>query len=192
MYYYLSFLRPPPHQVALGNPVSVTPQIANDLRTEQYPDAHDIYYAWCAVPAPSSLVQKAQSYQITRPVKLTTWRESNAYRELKIPPPQGVKEGQSYCLVLTTRPQGLPQVINLEKDGLGPFPVFSMPILFSSRSRPIPTKQEQVQRVYRISTGTESQAVFRIIEQTSFDLDKVSKVLSFYEAKSSRASESLG
>ena len=38
MYYYLSFLRPPPTSIDLassGTPgVTITPQIANDLRTE--------------------------------------------------------------------------------------------------------------------------------------------------------------
>jgi hypothetical protein len=39
MYYYLSFLRPPPTTVDLASPfasngITITPQIANDLRTE--------------------------------------------------------------------------------------------------------------------------------------------------------------
>lgn len=34
MYWYLSFLRPPPVSAALGEPVVITPQVANDLRTE--------------------------------------------------------------------------------------------------------------------------------------------------------------
>lgn len=34
MYWYLSFLRPPPVATPLGEPVVITPQVANDLRTE--------------------------------------------------------------------------------------------------------------------------------------------------------------
>lgn len=35
MYYYLSFLRPPPKAVSLAQGgITITPQIANDLRTE--------------------------------------------------------------------------------------------------------------------------------------------------------------
>lgn len=34
MYWYLSFLRPPPVAIHLGENITITPQIANDLRTE--------------------------------------------------------------------------------------------------------------------------------------------------------------
>jgi hypothetical protein len=37
MYYYLSFLRPPPSSIDIAVPsggITITPQIANDLRTE--------------------------------------------------------------------------------------------------------------------------------------------------------------
>lgn len=64
-------------------------------------------------------------------------------------------------------------------SGLGkePFPVTSMPILFSSRSWKAGTgKQEQIERVYRFSTHTDGDPVeisMTVTEQTSFDLDKV-------------------
>lgn len=34
MYYYLSFLRPPPKTASAADGITITPQIANDLRTE--------------------------------------------------------------------------------------------------------------------------------------------------------------
>jgi hypothetical protein len=35
MFWYLSFLRPPPSAVVISSPgITITPQIANDLRTE--------------------------------------------------------------------------------------------------------------------------------------------------------------
>ncbi|TFY81984.1 hypothetical protein EWM64_g2029 [Hericium alpestre] len=46
MYYYISFLRPPPLQSPLTAPITITPQVSNDLRTEPYPDPIDIFYAW--------------------------------------------------------------------------------------------------------------------------------------------------
>ncbi|KAI0825552.1 putative methyltransferase-domain-containing protein [Irpex lacteus] len=171
MYYYLSFLRPPPSQVSLGSSLTITPQIANDLRTERYHDSHDIYYSWAPESTPN-LASSTQPRQITRPVKLTTWRENNAYRELAIPPPQGVKEGQKYRLVLLAQTQGMPHVINFAAEGSTPLPVMSMPILFSSRSRTAVSKQEQVERIYRLPTSPQSAAFLSIIEQTSFDLDK--------------------
>ncbi|KAI0690304.1 putative methyltransferase-domain-containing protein [Cytidiella melzeri] len=175
MYYYLSFLRPPPSQVSLGaGSITVTPQIANDLRTERYPDACDLYYSWALeTPALSAAHLPTQPRQIIRPMKLTTWRESNAYREIAIPIPQTVKEGQAYRLVLLAQQQGLPHVINFAAEGSTPYPVMSMPILFSSQGRRADTsKQEQVERIYRLPTGDKSQVFLSIVEQTSFDLDK--------------------
>ena len=178
MYYYISFLRPPPFQVTLGSPLTITPQIANDLRTESYPEEHDIYYSWSLEGQSTSSSSATEPRRISRPVKLTTWRESNAYRELTVHAPQGVKEGQSYRLVLLAQPQGMPHVINFALDDPAPpYPVMSMPILFSSRSRPTGSKQEQIERIYRLPTGPQSQVFMNIIEQTSFDLDKVSRIL---------------
>ncbi|KAJ3526936.1 hypothetical protein NM688_g8195 [Phlebia brevispora] len=173
MFYYLSFLRPPPIQAHLGSSISITPQIANDLRTELYSEVQDVYYAWCH--STSCAMVPSSPMQITKPMKLTTWRTGNAYREVSIPPPQGVRNGQMYRLVLTTHAQGFPHIVNLGGQAIGerPFPVISMPVLFSSRSKPTKTgKQEQVERIYRISTSPNEQAFLSIKEKTSFDLDK--------------------
>lgn len=176
MFYYLSFLRPPPSQVPLGpSGITVTPQIANDLRTELYPEAQDIYYAWSPYIPPATC--STSPMPISKPAKLTTWRIGNAYRAVTVPPPPAIKDGQAFRLVLTTHAQGYPHIVNLGGLTIGerPFPVVSMPIVFSSRSHPRTAagKQEQVERVYRISTGVEDQVFLAIQEKTSFDLDKV-------------------
>lgn len=176
MYYYISFLRPPPQQLALGSAITITPQVANDLRTEQYPDDQDIYYSWSPVSKSDNTGTDVFPYQISRPLKLTTWRESNAYRELKIPCPQGLREGQQYRLMLSAQHMILPHIIDLAATAEAPFPVFSMPITFSSKSRHPAAKQERIERMYSLSTSPEAQACFRLVEQTSFDLDKVSRL----------------
>lgn len=192
MFYYISFLRPPPYKSPPGLPVSITPQIANDLRTELFTGEQDIYYSWLPVANGGGVPQ--HPVVIPRPVKLTTWRESNAYREVSVPPPQGVREGQQYRLVLTTHSQGYPYIINLASPTTGdrPFPVLSMPITFTDRKDVAAlTKQERVERVYRICGGAGEQAFLSIKEQTTFDLDKVRRLICKVGPRS-RASESLG
>lgn len=184
MFYYLSFLRPPPLQVSpsRGN-ILITPQIANDLRTELFSDTHEIFYAW------SSCRDRAEQkglQTMSRPQKLTVWRENNAYKEIPVPFPNSVREGQTYRLHLTSGNQGFhsdPHIIHLGGDNIGerPFPVMSMPILFSSRPVKVSErdrsmsalKQEHVERIYRIPTGQDEQVFVNLVEQTSFDLDKV-------------------
>lgn len=172
MFFYISFLRPPPYQVSPGVPVAITPQVANDLRTELYTEPQDIYYSWLPVTSPGAVSQHPIS--IPKPVKLTTWREANAYREVSVPSPQGGRDGQTYRLVLTAHNQGYPYIVNLASAATGerPLPVLSMPITFSSRRGPGPAKQERVERVYRLCTDTGEQMFLSVKEQTSFDLDK--------------------
>jgi protein N-lysine methyltransferase METTL21D len=174
MFYYISFLKPPLYQVPPGVPVSLTPQVANDLRTELFAGMQDIYYIWLQLgPAGRASLHPIA---IPRPVKLTTWREGSAYKEVSVPPPVSAREGQQYRLILTTHAQGCPYIVNLASTTTGdrPFPVLSMPITFSS-GRPAkgPTKQERVERIYRLCTGSGDQAFMSVKEQTSFDLDKV-------------------
>ncbi|KZT25126.1 hypothetical protein NEOLEDRAFT_1178551 [Neolentinus lepideus HHB14362 ss-1] len=172
MFFYLSFLRPPPVQVPPG-PVTITPQIANDLRTELYNDVQDIFYSWCPVSNANQENTYPKDLSGTRPVKLTTWRLSSAYKELSVPPPPGLRDGQLWRLMLTAQVQGNP-IISLTGEGLGSliFPVLSMPILFSSRNMKS-KKQDQIERIYRFPVPSQDeQAVMVIREQTSFDLDK--------------------
>ena len=174
MFYYISFLRPPPTQVLLGSAVTITPQIANDLRTELYPEAQDIYYSWIPCQSVTTSSSQCNVLQTTRPIKLTTWRVTNAYREVNVPPPQGVKDGQAYRLILTAHEQGYPHIVNLSSGTIGerPFPVLSMPMTFY-RGKVSAAKQDKVERVYRISMKPEEQRFLTIKEKTSFDLDKV-------------------
>ncbi|EJF59360.1 hypothetical protein DICSQDRAFT_148570 [Dichomitus squalens LYAD-421 SS1] len=171
MFNYVFFLRPPPTQVSPAGPVTFTPQLANDLRTEEFTGEEDIYYSWSLVnsyffePYPS----------ITSPQKLTVWRSSN-FKEFSVPLPPRARDGQSYRLVLTTRQHARSHIINLAARDVGekPFPVISMPIVLSSRARagPHTEKQQSIERVYRVPLQPEKDGFLTIREQTSFDLDK--------------------
>ncbi|KAG2121871.1 putative methyltransferase-domain-containing protein [Suillus clintonianus] len=169
MFYYISFLRPPPTQAALsGEPIHITPQIANDLRTEYYTDVQDIFYSWALQsPTPSSSV-------ITKPVKLTSWRASTMYKEIPVPPPRNACNGEYWRLILSSGTSRKDQVLSLNDENLGhrPFPVLSDPILFSTRPSKV-VKQERIRRSYALTeTNKDHPTIFHIIEQTSFDLDK--------------------
>ncbi|KAI0369090.1 hypothetical protein BV20DRAFT_946812 [Pilatotrama ljubarskyi] len=172
MFFYISFLRPPATHSFPSGSILITPQVANDLRTEPFDGAQEIYYAWAPVN-PS----RTEPYPtITAPQKLTVWRQSSAYKEIPVPLPQGLRDGQSYRLVLTAHGQGRPHIINLAAHDLGirPFPVLSMPVLFSSRARGrgMGEKQEQIERVYRVPLPSSENGFLTVREQTSFDLDK--------------------
>jgi len=153
MLFYISFLRPPLASSSLASPVSFTPQIANDLRTDLFHGQQDLFYSW----------------NQGRPVKLTTWRQSSAYKEISVPPPAGVRDGQSYRLILTAN---LIPYVDLANLNSVPLPVMSVPILFTSKPR-AKTKQEQIERVYRFPIHDKTLVSMKITEQTSFDLDKV-------------------
>lgn len=186
MFYYLSFLRPPPLSGPLTGPISITPQIANDLRTESLDEAQDIYYSW-SPPQDDTGPSKSFPPAITKPLKLTTWRQSSAYKELLVPLPPGVRNGQPWRLVLTSHVHGRPHVISLKDNDLGhtPFPVMSMPIMFNSRhpKTSVTGKQEQIERIYGFSLKSKEDNVCLIVrEQTSYDLDKV-KYIQLYRGE---------
>ena len=82
-----------------------------------------------------------------------------------------------------------PDTIDLSSEEIGklvPFPVMSMPVLFSTTgTKIVSSKQEKIERMYSVrlsgSTGMKgidgedgSVASLKFTEQTSFDLDKVS------------------
>lgn len=166
MFFYISFLRPPPIQSSPSKPISITPQIANDLRTESYSNVQDIFYSWASCNNPAN---------ITKPTKLTTWRPSNAYKEITVPLPPGLREGQSWRLILGAHSGTGSDVISLREECLGtlPFSVMSMPILFSSKNLIGAGKQEQIERVYGFSRNDRPNVSLTVRENTSFDLDKV-------------------
>ncbi|KAL4066047.1 putative methyltransferase-domain-containing protein [Scleroderma yunnanense] len=173
MFYYISFLRPPPAQASLAHtePILITPQICNDLRTEYFQDTPDIHYSWALLPDPHRQIPSV----ITRPAKLTSWRSTNAYKEITVPRPQNLRDGQFWQLILSVGTTRKDQLIPLYDEDIGrtPFPVMSMPILFTSRPQKT-VKQEQIIRSYLLCTPTQETPakVFDICEQTSFDLDK--------------------
>lgn len=173
MFFYIFFLRPPPTQSSPAGTITFTPQLANDLRTEDFTGEEEIYYSWSLV-SPS----QPEAYPaITSPQKLTTWRSSN-FKEFSIPLPPRARDGQSYRLVLTARQHARAHVLNLASAEIGdkPFPVMSMPILLSSRGRPSNMlKQQEIERVYRVPLQSDRDGFLTVREQTSFDLDKVSR-----------------
>ncbi|KAK2465683.1 hypothetical protein APHAL10511_002227 [Amanita phalloides] len=99
------------------------------------------------------------------PTKLTTWRQASAYKEIPVPVPAGVQDGQAWRLVLScdssgraanlkrkgTAGTGYSYAIDFGSDHFGsaPFPVLSMPIRFSARMpKGGVAKQEKIERVY--------------------------------------------
>ncbi|KXN81556.1 hypothetical protein AN958_04493 [Leucoagaricus sp. SymC.cos] len=190
MFFYISFLRPPPSQAAPNGSILITPQIANDLRTEPYESSQDIFYSWASYPQTAPQVSSSPAFTLktTKPVKLTTYRNSSAFKEIPVPVPPGVREGQQWQLILSSSAQTRPLKPNYTIDSLlpavgdVPFPVISMPILFSSKGlKGNVKKQERIERIYRFSNGVpgEGEATevvvsreLKITEQTSFDLDK--------------------
>jgi hypothetical protein len=153
MFYYISFLRPPPTQSSTNTPLFITPQIANDLRTEVCPNHHDIFYQW--LPSPS------------RPQKLTSWNPTNPYpKPVPVPPPTNARPGQSYVLALSSSPAtSIP--LGALNDCPVPFPVLSHPVAMH-KGKDQGKKQEKIDRVYTLLEN----AKLVITEQTSFDLDK--------------------
>lgn len=196
MFYYISFLRPPPTQGGTSSPILITPQIANDLRTEPHENPQDIYYSWVRYPRTLSTTS-SPNLQTTKPTKLTTWRRSSAYKEIPVPSPPHVREGQQWQLILSCSAQSTPlnpnYTIDMNESTIGetPLPVISAPTLFSVKGlKGNARKQERIERVYRFSNpspphepsqpigeesvGHTAQTLeLKITEQTSFDLDKV-------------------
>jgi protein N-lysine methyltransferase METTL21D len=176
MFVYISFLRPPPVQVAISGTVSITPQISNDLRTEPFHGSQDIFYSWAQVQS----AQRDDIVILAKPKKLTTWRQSNAYKEIQVPLPPGLRSGQSWRLILSAQShiEGAHHfsTIDLYDRALGtvPFPLISMPIHFGVKGAKRDGKQEKIERMYRLQAD-EAGPLLRIMEQTSFDLDKVCK-----------------
>lgn len=187
MFFYLSFLRTPPHSSSQSSPVVLTPQVSNDLRTEPFPTSVDIFYWWISC-TPQSVTR------LSEPTKLTTWRQENAYKPLQVsPPPRDVigPTGIECSLVLSPEPIVGSSVIDLRDPEIGraPLPVCTLPIRISSKqdghaggaSTAKPAKQEAITRTFRLFDGDAS-PLMRIKETISFDLDKVmpgSQLLAF-------------
>ena len=168
MFYYISFLRTPPHSSLRLSSVVFTPQISNDLRTEPFPTSVDIFYWWI-----SHIPQNP--IRLSEPSKLTTWRQEHTYKPLQIPPPSET----DCCLVLSSSPIAASSIINLCDPNLGraPLPVASLPITISTQQGKAPakasTKQEAIIRTFRLFDEGAATPLMHIKEAVSFDLDKV-------------------
>lgn len=169
MFFYLSFLRPPPTKAPLASPLLITPQISNDLRTESCDANHDLYYDWIRVDDGSDLARQAVVHTARRAAmkkptmtKLMTFKNENAYKEVPVPPPANVREGQQWRLILAAgegpAPSGAARTalppssgrILLDDERIGswsPFAVASMPVTFTYWARGAP-KQEEIERTY--------------------------------------------
>ena len=139
MFFYISFLRTPPHLSLQSSSVVFTPQVSNDLRTEHFPTSVDIFYWWISFESASSTDPRtAQTVtRLSDPAKLTTWRQENAYKPLQIPPPLPLKNksptGFDCGLVLCPAPIVTCSVIDFRDPEIGrvPLPVCSLPIRIS-------------------------------------------------------------
>ncbi|KII87255.1 hypothetical protein PLICRDRAFT_163256 [Plicaturopsis crispa FD-325 SS-3] len=161
MYWYISFLRPPPCRASVGAPVVCTPQIANDLRTELYPEPQSIFYKWIL------LSPEPERANRPKPYKLTTWRPEDAFKELKVPPPKRALHGEMWRLILSATPEVL-KTVDLVGTQDVPFPVMSLPIEFSGEGARSTEKQDGLQRLYALPQGL----LMAVQEKTAFDLDK--------------------
>jgi protein N-lysine methyltransferase METTL21D len=185
MFFYISFLRTPPHSSLKSSSIVFTPQVSNDLRTDLFPTNVDIFYWWISY-TPQNVIR------LSDPAKLTTWRQENAYKPLQIQPPPGV----DCCLVLSPSRTITDSVIDLRDPDIGkmPLPVRSLPIQTipppqggSSRVRTKitatpTTKQEAIIRTFRLYGDNEdgtSTPLMQIKETISFDLDKVTHILDY-------------
>jgi hypothetical protein len=173
MFFYLSYLRTPPHSCLQSSPVVFTPQVSNDLRTEPFPTSVDIFYWWISC-TPQSVTR------LSEPTKLTTWRQENAYKPLQIPPPPANvigTTGLDCSLVFSPAAIVAFSVIDLRDPEIGraPLPVCTLPIRISPKQGAATAKtakQEAITRTFRLFDGDASPLMW-IKETISFDLDKV-------------------
>jgi len=180
MFYYVSFLRPPPLECTLNSAtISITPQIANDLRTELFPGTVDLFVVWLPTQA---------GKPAAAPRKLTTWHGggSGTYKPIEVSIPASARVDESWRLGLFARQPSAGAgsattaalAIRLDDDtSLGlPLSVVSAPVKFVRRVSQTgtggPGKSETIERAFLVPTSGAGRRVV-IREQTSFDLDKV-------------------
>lgn len=190
MYYYIHFVRPPPLQCLPSQPMTISVSIMNDLRTESLRGEKDIFYAWVKSLKPTDDERPRSLGPMTPPLKLTTWTEADAYKELLIFPPKDTREGDYWKLLLCTKPTDATRYltsVDMSGNTFGtyPFPVLSMPVQFtfgqqedSSAGRIQKTlsntKQVQNERIIKLpALWYTPVSPLRVLEHTSFDLDKV-------------------
>ncbi|KAI9440757.1 putative methyltransferase-domain-containing protein [Lactarius indigo] len=177
MFFYISFLRTPPHSSLRSSSVIFTPQVSNDLRTESFPTSVDIFYWWISHTPQNTI-------RLSEPTKLTTWRQENAYKPLQVPSlSKNVfgSGGTDCCLVLSSSPVAASSIINLSDPNVGrtPLPVASLPINIFTQQGKAPAKassakQEAITRTFCLfDEDAAAIPLMHIKETVSFDLDKV-------------------
>ncbi|KAI9440751.1 hypothetical protein H4582DRAFT_1492545 [Lactarius indigo] len=176
MFFYISFLRTPPHSSLRSSSVVFTPQVSNDLRTESFPTSVDIFYWWISHTPQNPI-------RLSEPTKLTTWRQENAYKPLQIPSLSKNVFGSGEtgcCLVLSSSPVAASSIINLSDPNVGrtPLPVASLPINIFTQQGKAPAKassakQEAITRTFCLfDEDAAAIPLMHIKETVSFDLDK--------------------
>lgn len=186
MFYYLHLTRPPPEQANSTQPLFITPNIANDLRTE-YPSPGaggiDIFYAWVKCIESTGDAKKRALGPMTAPQKLVNWT-GNTYKEVQVfPPKDAALQGARWQLLLCTRPAEMRMYVasvDLSAATFGEhvIPILSAPVLFSPRNPKEQNDRKQVrnERVFKLPSplfGASSASPLRITEYLSYDLDKV-------------------
>ena len=119
-----------------------------------------------------------------------TWKNTNAYKEIPVPLPYGVREGQQWRLVLSAVPSssGVPASakipsshIYLDEEGIGkwnPLPVYSMPVTFTGNARTVKgaPKQEQIERTYEFRILTSSTSGESVVTSRSSGQELVNQL----------------
>ena len=203
MFYYLHLTRPPPEQADPFQPLLITPNIANDLRTEYPlpgPTGIDIFYAWvkCIDNTTDNKANRRVLGPMTAPTKLMTWL-GNTYKEIQVFPPKEATKatpagtGGRWQLLLCTRAAELGTYVpsidlgsSTEMFETYVLPILSSPVLFVSGSRSAISrghtsggqrKQVLNERVFKFPSllwDCTSVGPLRVTEHLSYDLDKVS------------------
>ncbi|BEJ12764.1 hypothetical protein CspHIS471_0212240 [Cutaneotrichosporon sp. HIS471] len=198
MYWYISFLRPPPVGLTLpSDGVVITPQVANDLRTELREEPTPISYVWQRVAPPVT----------TKPAELTIFDPpASTYRPLTVPLPRTARAGERWRLGLFSPPYALEApLLSLSEKVVPVMGVWSESIELRAGEPPQAgpvrgvgtdkkgkakgkreekkgkakengkvkeeAKQTRITRAWPLPPGT-SEAQLKLVEQTSFDLDK--------------------
>ncbi|WVQ64817.1 uncharacterized protein L199_002986 [Kwoniella botswanensis] len=212
MHWYISFLRPPPVSITLTTEeITITPQVANDLRTELRYDPTPLQYIWQRLTPSLSPPTPAR--------ELTTFiPPQSTYKPISVPLPAGVQIGESWRLGLfspspSTSSSRHPScsLMSLCEDDVGVIGVWSEGIDIvrsdlsnkgavrgingsskngkdkekeskkgKGKEKDDGPKQGRITREFTLplqaqedgEEGESREEMLRIIEQTSFDLDK--------------------
>ncbi|ORY29539.1 hypothetical protein BCR39DRAFT_467467 [Naematelia encephala] len=197
MYWYISFLRPPPVSLSLPcESITISPQVANDLRTETRYEPTDIYYTW-----------QRTFPSLDAPLKCQHIATYVPYQSIEVALPEGFAVGNQWRLGLFPSEASDPSYLSaLSGDDVGVIGVWSEPITInqgesstgpirrlersrdkeygkessketskngkeSGKGKDQGDKQSRIWREWRLDKKKHAR-VLRIVEHTSFDLDK--------------------